>query len=322
MDNFFKYANAAQKAIRTGVTSAHKEFFQNLDSNTTKLEFVVGEESQTQNGGGKSPYLSSNNQTTAYSRFGSPGKCCGPYWEYNQMNGGAETTQGSPNCPASNPTMDELVWNNRYVYGKNSASGWGGKRKKSKKNRNKKGGTRSDKDKDYKKSDVKEIQISKNIEKTQKNFNNIFNDRNNLILFYNPGCIYCRELNETYRKIGTHYKDKNVNVFAFNMFQALENNVYPPDIFDIKGYPTIFFIKNSSEITTIKYEGNRTFEDIKSFIERNNNISGGRYKSKKNKRRNQKNKTKKGGGFWTATDTAARNENKILKQQKKIKRHF
>ena len=129
MDNFFKYANAAQRAIRTGVTSAHKEFFQNLDSNTTKLEFVVGEESQTQNGGGKSPYLSSNNQTTAYSRFGSPGKCCGPYWEYNQMNGGAETTQGSPNCPASNPTMDELVWNNRYVYGKNSASGWGGKKK-------------------------------------------------------------------------------------------------------------------------------------------------------------------------------------------------
>ena len=38
------------------------------------------------------------------------------------MNGGADTTQGSPNCPASNPTMDELVWNNRYVYGKNLQS--------------------------------------------------------------------------------------------------------------------------------------------------------------------------------------------------------
>lgn len=40
--------------------------------------------------------------------------------------GGGETTQGCPNCPASNPTMDELAWNNRYVYGNNTASGWGG----------------------------------------------------------------------------------------------------------------------------------------------------------------------------------------------------
>ena len=50
MDSFFKYANAAQKAVITGITSAHKEFFENLDSNQTKLEFVVGEE---QKGGGE-----------------------------------------------------------------------------------------------------------------------------------------------------------------------------------------------------------------------------------------------------------------------------
>lgn len=40
-------------------------------------------------------------------------------------SGGSETTQGCSNCPASNPTMNELVWNNRYVYGINTASGWG-----------------------------------------------------------------------------------------------------------------------------------------------------------------------------------------------------
>ena len=51
MDSFFKYANAAQKAVITGITSAHKEFFENLDSNQTKLEFVVGEQ---QKGGGNS----------------------------------------------------------------------------------------------------------------------------------------------------------------------------------------------------------------------------------------------------------------------------
>lgn len=36
-----------------------------------------------------------------------------------------ETTQGSPNCPANNPTMDELAWDNRYNFGKGTASGWG-----------------------------------------------------------------------------------------------------------------------------------------------------------------------------------------------------
>ena len=51
--------------------------------------------------------------------------------------GGSETTKGCPNCPANNPTLDELSWNNRYVFGKNTASGWGcnkGGKKKSKKN--------------------------------------------------------------------------------------------------------------------------------------------------------------------------------------------
>ena len=48
MNEFFKYANAAQRAIVTGVSSAHKEFFENLDSNSTKLTFV-----KEQNGGNR-----------------------------------------------------------------------------------------------------------------------------------------------------------------------------------------------------------------------------------------------------------------------------
>lgn len=68
MDNFLQYANAAQKAVRIGMTSAHKEFFENLpQQNNTKLEFVVGEE---QTGGMRK------------SLFINPGKCCGPYSEY------------------------------------------------------------------------------------------------------------------------------------------------------------------------------------------------------------------------------------------------
>ena len=51
------------------------------------------------------------------------------------IKGGNDTTQGCNNCPASNPTMSELSWSDRYIYGKSSASGWGkgGNGKKSKK---------------------------------------------------------------------------------------------------------------------------------------------------------------------------------------------
>ena len=70
MNNFVQYANAAQKALRIGVSSAHKEFFQNLpQQNNTKLEFVVGE----QTGGAiKSFFKNSGKSTGPYKEFISP----------------------------------------------------------------------------------------------------------------------------------------------------------------------------------------------------------------------------------------------------------
>ena len=44
---------------------------------------------------------------------------------YNRRGGFVNTTQGCSNCPANNPTMSELAWDNRFNYGKNCASGWG-----------------------------------------------------------------------------------------------------------------------------------------------------------------------------------------------------
>lgn len=45
--------------------------------------------------------------------------------KYSKKKGGENTTIGCPNCPANNPSMSELAWNNRYSYGKGCASGWG-----------------------------------------------------------------------------------------------------------------------------------------------------------------------------------------------------
>lgn len=54
---------------------------------------------------------------------------------FKKKKGGNNTTYGCDECPANNPTISELAWNDRYVYGKSCASGWGkgGKRKKTKK---------------------------------------------------------------------------------------------------------------------------------------------------------------------------------------------
>ena len=120
MDSFFKYANATQKAIRTGVSSAHKEFFQNLNTNTTKLEFVVEEQK-----GGKRKKSKIHKSKIHESKK-----------KRKNQKGKGETTQGCNVCPANNLTPDEVAWGNRYIYGNNCASGWGclkgGKKKKMK----------------------------------------------------------------------------------------------------------------------------------------------------------------------------------------------
>ena len=77
-------------------------------------------------------YVYGKNTASGWGEYGSKGG-------KKTKKGGGETTQGCPNCPANNLTPDELAWDNRYVIGKNTASGWGkcffkGGSKKSKKN--------------------------------------------------------------------------------------------------------------------------------------------------------------------------------------------
>tara|TARA_Y100001933_G_C18931557_1_gene535530 strand:- start:127 stop:1239 length:1113 start_codon:yes stop_codon:yes gene_type:complete len=40
-----------------------------------------------------------------------------------KQKGSGETTQGCSSCPANNPTMSELAWDERFTYGKDCASG-------------------------------------------------------------------------------------------------------------------------------------------------------------------------------------------------------
>lgn len=213
MDSFFKYANAAQKAVITGITSAHKEFFENLDSNQTKLEFVVGEQ---QKGGGNS------GKFKVYSKFNNPGKCYGPYWEYKPMVGGEEENTN------------------------------------------------------YQNSKVKEIKI--------ENFNKeVFKQSKDvMVVFYSPGCPACQNLNSIYKEVGKYYQNKNVKILAVDAIESLRSHLEPPIEFEIKYYPTIYFLKKG-EIKPIEYDGFRDIESFKKFINKHKTKQKRSMKTKKNK---------------------------------------
>lgn len=50
-------------------------------------------------------------------------------------------------------------------------------------------------------------------------------------------------------------------------FQDATANDIPRETFDVQGYPTLYFRSSSGKI--LKYDGNRTKDDIIDFIEKN-----------------------------------------------------
>jgi hypothetical protein len=47
-----------------------------------------GKKNKSKNKKGGNSYLSVNNDTSAYTRYGAPGKCCGPNWRYSSIKAG------------------------------------------------------------------------------------------------------------------------------------------------------------------------------------------------------------------------------------------
>lgn len=58
-----------------------------------------------------------------------------------------------------------------------------------------------------------------------------------------------------------------VSIFICVVLQDATVNDIPNEIFDVRGYPTLYFRSASGKISL--YDGNRTAEDIINFIEKN-----------------------------------------------------
>jgi len=133
---------------------------------------------------------------------------------------------------------------------------------------------------DFKKGKAKPFIKSKPVPKKQgnvievvgKTFNDIVMDESKdvLIEFYAPWCGHCKSLIPVYNELGDHFSS-NKNVVIAKM-DATNNDIGRPDLFDVSGFPTIYFRPAGGDV--MKYESGRDLESFKTFISENGAAAG------------------------------------------------
>ncbi|XP_050235393.1 protein disulfide-isomerase [Mercurialis annua] len=98
----------------------------------------------------------------------------------------------------------------------------------------------------------------------------VFNSgKNVLIEFYAPWCGHCKKLAPILDEVAVSFGSDSDVIIA--KLDATANDI-PSDTFDVKGYPTLYF-RSASGIVE-QYDGDRTKEDIISFIEKKRGQAG------------------------------------------------
>jgi len=99
-----------------------------------------------------------------------------------------------------------------------------------------------------------------------KQFNEIVNDatKDVLIEFYAPWCGHCKSLAPKYEELAEKLKDESDIVIA--KMDATANDV--PKLFDVKGFPTIYFVPKGSKSNPKRYEGAREVDDFIKYLAR------------------------------------------------------
>lgn len=92
-----------------------------------------------------------------------------------------------------------------------------------------------------------------------KNFNEIVidNDKDVFIEFYAPWCGHCKKLAPVWDELGEKLKDEDVEVVKMD---ASNNDV--PSPFEVRGFPTLYWVPKNAKSKPVKYEGGRDVDDF------------------------------------------------------------
>ncbi|KAK9805676.1 hypothetical protein WJX72_011398 [[Myrmecia] bisecta] len=91
----------------------------------------------------------------------------------------------------------------------------------------------------------------------------VMGDKDVFIMFHAPWCGHCKKLSPIIDEVGEAFADNKDVVIA--KMDATANDV-PNDKFEVKGFPTLFFVKKDGSI--VPYSGNRTKEDLVEFVQK------------------------------------------------------
>ncbi|KAI5692766.1 hypothetical protein M8J76_002994 [Diaphorina citri] len=96
-----------------------------------------------------------------------------------------------------------------------------------------------------------------------KNFDEVVtnNEKDVLVEFYAPWCGHCKKLTPVYEEVGEKLKGENVDLVKMD---ATANDV--PSLFEVRGFPTLFWLPKNSKSKPVKYEGGREVDDFIKFI--------------------------------------------------------
>uniref|UniRef100_A0A1L8DTX7 Protein disulfide-isomerase n=1 Tax=Nyssomyia neivai TaxID=330878 RepID=A0A1L8DTX7_9DIPT len=97
-----------------------------------------------------------------------------------------------------------------------------------------------------------------------KNFNDVVTNvgKDVLVEFYAPWCGHCKKLAGVYDELGEKLKGED-GVTIVKM-DATANDV-PPQ-FEVRGFPTLYWVPKDNKSKPVKYEGGRELEDFVKYI--------------------------------------------------------
>ncbi|XP_055529979.1 protein disulfide-isomerase A3-like [Wyeomyia smithii] len=96
-----------------------------------------------------------------------------------------------------------------------------------------------------------------------KNFQDVVmnNGVDTLMEFYAPWCGHCKKLTPVYEELATKLKDEEVSIVKMD---ATANDV--PPTFDVRGFPTLYWLPKNDKSNPMRYEGGREVDDFIKYI--------------------------------------------------------